>query len=73
MSLPASFLKTDKEFHYYAGMLAHVAQVGKLELINFYFSKLTESCARCHSEHATYRFPGFSTEKHGHKQGEHDH
>ena len=71
-SLPDSFLTMDKEFHYYAGMLAHVAQVGKLELINFYFSKLTESCASCHSEHATHRFPGFSSEDE-HHGGNHDH
>jgi len=72
MSLPASFLKMDKEFHYYAGMLAHVAKARKMELVNFYFSKLTESCAGCHSEHATHRFPGFSTDGDDHHGG-HDH
>jgi hypothetical protein len=59
-SLPASFLKMDKEFHYLAGMLAHAANRKKLELVNFYFSELTESCVGCHSEHASHRFPGFS-------------
>lgn len=71
-SLPSSFLKMDKEFHYYAGMLAHVAQAGKLELINFYFSNLSESCVGCHSVHATHRFPGFSSEDEDHG-GDHDH
>jgi hypothetical protein len=60
--LPESFLKMDGDFHYYAGMLSHVAKVGKLELVNFYFSKLTESCASCHSEYATHRFPGFASD-----------
>lgn len=68
-SLPASFLKQDGAFHYYAGMLAHVADVGKLELVNFYFSKLTESCVTCHSEHASHKFPGFSRT---HSKSDHD-
>lgn len=68
-SLPASFLKQDGAFHYYAGMLAHVADRKKLELVNFYFSKLTESCVTCHSEHATHKFPGFAAKQ---DEGEHD-
>ena len=73
MSLPRSFLKMDHQFHYYAGMLAHVAEARKMELINFYFSKLTESCASCHSEHAKHRFPGFSSKKDSMDDGHHDH
>ena len=70
-SLPASFLKMDAEFHYFAGMLAHAANRKKLELVNFYFSKLTESCVGCHSEHATHKFPLFSSSGHA-KMGDHD-
>jgi len=66
-SLPASFLKMDQEFHYFAGMLAHTANRKKLELVNFYLSKLTESCVGCHSEHATHKFPGFSMKGHAPK------
>ena len=69
-SLPPSFLKQDKAFHYYAGMLAHVADRKKLELVNFYFSKLTESCVTCHSEHAPHKFPGFAGKR---DEGGHDH
>lgn len=69
-SLPASFLKQDQAFHYYAGMLAHVADRKKLELVNFYFSKLTESCVTCHSEHAAHTFPGFSAKR---DEAGHDH
>lgn len=58
--LPAGFIKMDQEFHYFAGMLAHAANRRKLELVNFYFSKLTESCVSCHSEYATHKFPGLS-------------
>ena len=68
-SLPPSFLKQDGAFHYYAGMLAHVADNKKLELVNFYFSKLTESCVTCHSEHASHKFPGFSRK---HSKSEHN-
>lgn len=74
MSLPGSFLKMDDQFHYYAGMLAHVSEARKLELVNFYFAKLTESCAGCHSEHATHRFPAFSTRDAHHEADDaHDH
>ncbi|UCD68543.1 MAG: hypothetical protein JSW48_00020 [Betaproteobacteria bacterium] len=69
-SLPTSFLKLDRAFHYYAGMLAHVADRHKLELVNFYFSKLTESCVTCHSEYAAHKFPGFSGKR---DEGDHDH
>jgi len=69
-SLPESFLKMDKEFHYLAGMLAHTANRKKLELVNFYLSELTESCVGCHSEHATHRFPGLSKKA---PAAEHDH
>ena len=58
IKLPKSFLRSDQKFHEYAGMLNHVAEKKNLELVGFYYSKLTESCVSCHSEHATHRFPG---------------
>ncbi|MFL0802298.1 MAG: hypothetical protein K6L81_01165 [Agarilytica sp.] len=54
--LPADFLHKDKEFHYFAGMLAHTAEMGKDELVGFYFSKLADACTQCHAKHATHRF-----------------
>ncbi len=33
--LPKAFLQMDERFHYYAGMLAHVAENNKAELIGF--------------------------------------
>ena len=68
--LPTSFIQLDEKFHYYAGMLEHVAKNRKNELISFYFAKLSESCAGCHSLHAKHRFPGFEktteTKAHSH-------
>jgi hypothetical protein len=58
-ALPAEFKKLDKKFHYYAGMLAHVAKEKDTDLTQFYFSKMTESCMACHSQFATQRFPGY--------------
>lgn len=55
--LPASFLALDEQFHYNAGMLQHVAEKNKNELIGFYFSQLSEACAGCHSMYATHKFP----------------
>ena len=68
--LPPGFLKRDKEFHYMAGMLAHVAEKNKSELVGFYYSKLFEACVSCHSVYATHRFSRFeasgSAESHSH-------
>ncbi len=61
--LPASFIQRDEKFHYYAGMLEHVAEKNKHELIGFYFSKLAESCADCHRAYAKHKFPNFEQSK----------
>ena len=58
--LPISFLQSDQKFHEYAGMLEHVAKENKMELVGFYYSKLSESCVSCHSQYATHRFQGFN-------------
>lgn len=68
--LPASFLKLDEQFHYNAGMLQHVAEMNKTELIGFYFAQLSEACAGCHSLHATHRFPALMQKP---KEHEHSH
>lgn len=69
--LPKEFLKLDQQFHYYAGMLSHVAENEKAELVGFYFSKMQESCLGCHSQFATERFNRFKTDKN--KKVEHSH
>ncbi len=58
--LPAAFIEKDNHFHYLAGMLAHVAQERKTELVNFYYSQMLESCGDCHAKFATHRFPSLS-------------
>ncbi len=69
-SLPDSFMKLDKQFHYLSGMLKHAAEHKKPELVGFYFSKLSESCVSCHTQHAAHKFPAFApeiiTDKHEH-------
>ncbi len=60
--LPADFLQQDQQFHYYAGMLQHVAANKKPELVAFYYSQLLESCGNCHQVHAQHRFPHFKAQ-----------
>jgi hypothetical protein len=68
--LPEDFLQQDQQFHYYAGMLQHVAANKKSELVAFYSAKLLESCGSCHQAHAKHRFPQFNqsneTTQHNH-------
>lgn len=68
--LPPSFLDMDQKFHYMAGMLEHVAKENKSELINFYFSEMTEACVGCHSVFATQKFPALLPKE---KSKKHDH
>jgi hypothetical protein len=56
-SLPAEFIKRDQAFHQDAGMLAHAAEMGHPDIVNFYLYKLTTACVECHTEFATQRFP----------------
>ena len=68
--LPPAFIKEDQKFHYLAGMLEHVAKNKKVELINFYFSEMNESCVNCHALFATHKFPALSPVE---TEGEHEH
>lgn len=67
--LPSSFIVLDQQFHYFAGMLEHVANMEKIELVGFYISKMSETCVRCHTEYATDRFPALAPKR----QDEHSH
>ena len=69
-ALPADFIKKDEEFHYYAGMLEHVSENKKSELIGFYYAKLFEACASCHQAHAKHKFSHFGSVA---KEVEHEH
>ena len=63
--LPNEFIEKDQRFHYLAGMLEHAAKNKKPELINFYFSKMNESCVSCHTVFATHKFPALTPKKKG--------
>lgn len=62
--LPDAFIEQDQQFHYLAGMLGHVAKVGKTELVGFYMAQLAEACVACHTAYATNRFPALSRKRH---------
>jgi hypothetical protein len=68
--LPPAFIEKDQRFHYLAGMLEHVAKNENVELINFYFSEMNESCVSCHTLYAIHKFPALSP---GQTESEHDH
>ncbi len=57
--LPMGFKQLDKKLHNYAGMLAHVAKEHDMELVNYYIYKMNETCASCHAQYASDKFPGF--------------
>ena len=66
-SLPNRFKQIDSEFHERAGNLAQAAKTRDFELASYHYSRLIESCARCHSLYAKVRFPAFNPiEKQGH-------
>jgi hypothetical protein len=57
-AVPTGFLELDHAFHDTAHKLARAGRDRDVELQAFYFSRLVESCAACHSRYATDRFPG---------------
>lgn len=63
-SLPNTFIQLDQQFHYFAGMLKHVAEEEKSELVGFYFAKMNDACQTCHSQYATHKFPAFAHKSH---------
>lgn len=65
-NLPPVFIDYDKAFHGYAGMLAHAAEKKNADIANFYLSKMTETCIKCHTRFAGERFPGFVKAKKSH-------
>ena len=73
-TLPWGFKELDNSFHDMAAMLAHVAQEQHIELVTFYYYKLTETCISCHSKYATHRFPALNRQPMQHSHGpEHEH
>jgi cytochrome c556 len=59
-ALPEQFKQLDSDFHQRAEKLGEAAAAHDVELVVFHYSRMLESCARCHSAFASDRFPGFS-------------
>jgi hypothetical protein len=59
-TLPASFLELDARLHYLAGMLNHVAEAKKPELVGYYLGAMTETCVTCHARYAQAKFRAFA-------------
>jgi cytochrome c556 len=60
-ALPEQFKQLDAEFHQRAERLGAAAAVHDAELVVFHYSRLVESCVRCHSAFASKRFTGFAS------------
>lgn len=59
-ALPEQFKRLDAEFHQRADKLGAAAAAHDPELAVFHYSRLVESCIRCHASFAVKRFPGFA-------------
>ena len=68
-ALPERFKRLDSEFHHRARALELAAGARDFEVAAFQYSRLLESCVRCHSEYAGSRFPGLAPPA----QAEHKH
>ena len=60
-ALPEQFKQLDAEFHQRAERLGAAAAAHDAELVVFHYSRLVESCVRCHAAFAGQRFPGFAS------------
>jgi cytochrome c556 len=61
-ALPEGFKRLDAEFHQRAEKLGAAAGAHDPELTAFHFSRLVESCTKCHAAYAQSRFPGFASD-----------
>jgi hypothetical protein len=58
-AVPPAFLELDGAFHQMALKLADAARHRDMDLQNYYFGRMVETCQICHSRYATDKFPGF--------------
>lgn len=59
-ALPQGFLVLDTALHGKAQQLSNVAQRGDLEMENFFFGRMIETCQACHSRFAAGKFLGYT-------------
>lgn len=58
-AVPPAFIELDGAFHRLALKLAEAARHDDVDLQNYYFGQMVETCQICHSRYATDKFPGF--------------
>jgi len=61
-AVPPDFLELDGAFHRMAAKLADAARQRDIDLENYYFGRMVETCRTCHSRYATDKFPGLGGE-----------
>ena len=52
-----AFLELDGAFHQMAAKLAEAARDKDMDLQNYYFGRMLETCGTCHRQYATDKFP----------------
>ncbi|PHR58957.1 MAG: hypothetical protein COA44_02080 [Arcobacter sp.] len=57
--LPKAFIHLDQGFHESAGELVNAAEFEDKKLSIEIFTKMTNTCVKCHSTYAKSRFPNF--------------
>ncbi len=62
-SLPDGYKKINNEFQKILSQMIGAAGVQDGLLVNSHFSRLNETCIRCHAKYAKKRFPGFKSMK----------
>ena len=68
-AVPQAFLELDGAFHQMAAKLADAARHQDMDLQNYYFGRMIETCATCHRQYAADKFPaldGKSPAEHAH-------
>lgn len=58
-SLPKGYIKSDKQFHYWASVLAAGAKKKNGAMITKGYAGLVNTCITCHAEYAPYLFKDF--------------
>ena len=58
-TLPKDYIQSDKQFHYWASVLAAGAKKKNGAMITRAYAGLVNTCITCHAEHAPYLFKDF--------------
>ena len=56
-AVPPALLELDSAFHRTAAKLAEAARHQDMDLQNYYFGRMLETCGTCHRQYATDKFP----------------